>query len=225
MKTKTLALVLFLWAPIACMGAVISVDFQNLGDGLITRDLDNSLEWLDVSETVGISKNTALSLYAGDGFRLATASEVVALYVSAGIDEVLDFGYSLGGTPIPVVGTNTDYFNVTSATGTAAISDLRALMGWTPTSFNGNLWIHGYLADENANGSSFLARFIENGGSFAAHIQTNGDIWTNTVTHGSVGSFLVRNSASVPTPQGFFLLLVGLAGLSFNRKMARQGFH
>ncbi len=75
----------------AANAAVVSVDYQVAGDGLITRDLDNAMEWLDVSETVGVTANQAAALYGADGFRFATAAEVVTLFISAGIDEILDF--------------------------------------------------------------------------------------------------------------------------------------
>jgi acetyltransferase-like isoleucine patch superfamily enzyme len=68
-----------------------SRDWNSIGDGLITRDTDTGLDWLDVSYTDNRSYNDVFSaintpgneLY---GWRYATLEEVEALWINAGID-------------------------------------------------------------------------------------------------------------------------------------------
>lgn len=70
--------------------AVVSLDWKNAGDNLITRDLETGLDWLDLTETNNRSYNFVSSqLGAGgyfEGFRYATSAEVVALWSNFAID-------------------------------------------------------------------------------------------------------------------------------------------
>jgi hypothetical protein len=70
--------------------AIISVDWKTAGDGLITRDTVSGLDWLDLTETNGLTyEYVSGQLGAGgqfDGYRYATNSEAVALWANFGID-------------------------------------------------------------------------------------------------------------------------------------------
>ena len=218
MRIKSIALAIATLALSTSVNAlVMQADYLGVGDGLLTHDVDNSLEWLDVSATVGISSASALSLYSGASFRLATANELVSLFVSAGIDDVWD-----ESTRLSVVGSANTYNNVTSSAGIASAAELYGLLGGGVTNFNGNLWIHGYLADEDANGLSYLSRLMLAPSYARAHVQTNGDSWSATVTHSQIGSWLVRDSASVPEPSILALLSLGLVGIGFTRRKVRS---
>jgi hypothetical protein len=62
--------------------ALTEADLSAPGDGLITRDVDTGLDWLDVSATSGVSYasiSTGGGGWSALGFRHATASEVCAL--------------------------------------------------------------------------------------------------------------------------------------------------
>ena len=64
--------------------ALVSADLTAPGDGLITRDTVTGLEWLDVTETAGISYNGALTSSLIDlGFRYADNNEVTLLFNQA----------------------------------------------------------------------------------------------------------------------------------------------
>jgi hypothetical protein len=69
--------------------ALVSVDWKNAGDNLITRDTASGLDWLDLTETNNITRITILTLIDSgslDGWRYATSSEVVTLWDNFGID-------------------------------------------------------------------------------------------------------------------------------------------
>jgi hypothetical protein len=60
---------------------IIERDLLTLGDGLVTRDLDSSLDWLDVTLTQGLPLDQVLGGeggYIADGWRLATRPEFCA---------------------------------------------------------------------------------------------------------------------------------------------------
>ena len=67
---------------------IISVDWQTPGDNLITRDTDNSLEWLDLTVTTYRSYNDISSkLGSGqefDGWRYASSAEVGGFFDAFG---------------------------------------------------------------------------------------------------------------------------------------------
>jgi len=67
---------------------IISVDWNNAGDNLITRDLSTGLEWLDLTETAGLTYDFVSSNLGDsgffDGWAYASTSEVEAFFNSAG---------------------------------------------------------------------------------------------------------------------------------------------
>jgi hypothetical protein len=75
-------------------GALVSSDWQTVGDNLITRDTTSGLDWLDLTQTGNRSYNDVSSqLGAGGqfaGFRYATQAEVTALFSQFG----LPFGFT-----------------------------------------------------------------------------------------------------------------------------------
>ena len=68
--------------------ALISTDWQNVGDNFITQDTDSGLEWLDLTETVGMSYDqvTAQMATGGSlaGWSYATSSQISGFFDSAG---------------------------------------------------------------------------------------------------------------------------------------------
>lgn len=204
--------------------AVVEADYQSPGDGLITLDVDNGREWLDVTATVGVSVNQAVSIYAPEGFRLATTEEVIALFVSAGIDEILDFSTF---PPITVYGSydfeiTFDPNNVSSAAGQAAVANLMDLLGFTNEEFG---WLTGHLADEDGDGFHDLAR-LRKATAFsnaAAHTNSSGDAFVPDVPSEFHGSWLVRDAAVVPLPAAVWLFgaaLVSLVGVGRRRRQS-----
>ncbi len=71
---------------------LVSIDLSTQGDKLLTMDTKSRLEWLDITETAGLSYNQLLPQIAPGGsfdeFRLATSAEVSDLFAAAGITEI-----------------------------------------------------------------------------------------------------------------------------------------
>ncbi len=67
--------------------AVVSADWLATGDGLLTRDAANGLEWLDLTQTQGMSFNQALADTASGrrfaGFSIPTLDDLFGLYGEA----------------------------------------------------------------------------------------------------------------------------------------------
>jgi hypothetical protein len=90
-----------LWLSISAGATLIEVDLAASGDGLITRDTDTGLDWLDLNLTLNLSYDeVAADIGVGlpAGFRYATESEVIALFAGAGV-------------PVPSISDSTAYTN------------------------------------------------------------------------------------------------------------------
>lgn len=76
--------------PFTTKAALVNVDWKTPGDNLITRDTISGLEWLDLTETNHVSGDyVRTQLGSGgdfEGFYIASAGEVVSLWVNFGID-------------------------------------------------------------------------------------------------------------------------------------------
>jgi len=88
---------------------LISVDWHSAGDNLITRDTVSGLDWLDLTETAGLSYNYVQSqLGAGgayEGMRYAYYAEVIGL--------ITQFGLPIGS--FEVFSPERDLTNITNA--------------------------------------------------------------------------------------------------------------
>mgnify|MGYP006981182947 CR=1 FL=1 len=93
MKRIAVALLAFISFGNAQAG-LISTDYKNSGDGLLTLDTDTGYEWMDFSSTLSRSASDLYGLdgsnefsVGGDfeGFRYATFEEVTTMHSNAGI--------------------------------------------------------------------------------------------------------------------------------------------
>ena len=82
-KMKSLLIVLVLSFASISNAAIISIDDSVFGADSLTRDTETNLDWLDLTNTNGLSYGYVLSqLNAGglyDGYRYATLTEVQSL--------------------------------------------------------------------------------------------------------------------------------------------------
>jgi hypothetical protein len=197
---------------------IITSDYLNVNDGLLTQDANNNLEWLDVSLFTGmnLSTKTELTPYINDGFRLATASELLGLYVSSGVDNVISYE---NGIRTHLYGTdNSEFYNVLTTAGKSNLTSLFHMLRGDTNAYVGNSWIHGILVDENNNGNHYLGRLRIGVTTSAAHVNTNSDIWgTSNVSNGAVGAYMVREINSVPEPSTLAIFALGMIGLASRR--------
>ena len=73
---------------LASMGAnaeLISTDWKTTGDNLVTLDTETGIEWLDLTQTIGMSINEVEGLLNStfEGWRLPTVSEVTQMMMTA----------------------------------------------------------------------------------------------------------------------------------------------
>lgn len=202
------AALLFLALTLPANAALISVDWQSAGDGLLVRDTNTQLEWLKLTQTSGLSYAAVSSQFgAGGGFeglRYATNAEVVALFgdyfgislaagMSREVPAYLDPGVRLasetlgdgvsGGTD-EISGPNANY-RLVGLTGDLMMNGSRFALGavtrWSDTDY--------YTVKDP------LEFFDIYAGDFS---------WT--------GSYLVRTAAT-PLPAAAWLLGAGLMAL------------
>ena len=78
------------WMTLLAVSALLMAAGSALADlvdnGTTTTDTDTGLEWLDITETTGLSYNEVLAsdYVTNDGYRFATEAEVHQLYTNAG---------------------------------------------------------------------------------------------------------------------------------------------
>jgi hypothetical protein len=84
LKTTFIAVALLL-SVTSTQAALVETDWNNTGDGLATLDTDTGIEWLDLTQTDGMSINQAEGLTSStfSGWRLPTRAEVTQMMVNA----------------------------------------------------------------------------------------------------------------------------------------------
>lgn len=199
---------------LACLGfcgtvnaTLIERDLNAVGDGLITFDDESSLEWLDLTETVGLSVNEVLTgpLAAG-GWRHASLAETSALFLHGGAVELSGIQRSGNWEPANFLGSLLGITNPYSAS------------EWETNGF--------HAVGEPAPGSAWVAKVLRRQGETqGAMIDPEWLDRTVDQSSGEFGHFLVRLSpVSVSEPTTLALVCSGLAsiGLSVGRKVGRK---
>ncbi|MFK8031277.1 MAG: LamG-like jellyroll fold domain-containing protein [Gammaproteobacteria bacterium] len=77
--------------PPAPAQPVVVRDLFSAGDGLITYDSSTNLEWLDITETIGLSINNILNepnVWVPEGFTVATREQIIHFIQSLGVRDV-----------------------------------------------------------------------------------------------------------------------------------------
>jgi len=78
-----------MYNPSPLQASLVSQDWKTVGDQLITRDEGTNLEWLDLSVTKNRNFDQVWDLPRStnefDGFRIASATEVLQLFSAAGV--------------------------------------------------------------------------------------------------------------------------------------------
>ncbi len=204
----------------SAQASLIDSDLYGNGDRLITLDSATNLEWLDVTYTVGLTRQSVLAeMTAGgrfDGFRWATRREVEALLLNAGIP--LSFG-----------DPNNNYFGGA----VAHVAPFNTLFGHLGSFICGYSYgvpdpescsrIHGYTSTYELDGYFSpvvgISRNLNN--ERVGYIMAT-RLWENQWGD-DVGHYLVRESVSpVPAPPTFILMLTGLGLLGLTKRFGKE---
>lgn len=182
-----LSLALLLAAP---AGATL-IDLGN-----VTRDTDSGLEWLDLTETLGLSYGDVTSgpLFAA-GWRYPTDAEVYDLGLRAFDTDASAYRVENGGRSLIIR---------QQSEAAVGLMDLIGVTASNGEPFYGTLGI--FLEGEKGKYRTMHVAYDGGGGSmFALHFYT-------LVPNDRIGHTLVR--ASVPEPGAVLFLVIGLAGLA-----------
>ncbi len=214
-------------ATVPANAQVQSVDLSAPGDGLLTRDTVNNREWLDLTQTRGLSINAARAATrpggAYAGFRIARLNELVDFYAQAVGPVAVE---SNGNTPI---------FDFTDDERVAQRNFVN-LIGVTfsmdfSTSFD-PIGIRndaiGLLRTSAGTGDPRLVAgglffYFENPGNPSYSWFNDGFTSSRDYGDSNTGVFLVRNIGGVPEPTTWAMMIggFGLIGGAMRRQQQR----
>lgn len=172
--------------------ALLSVDDSVFGAGSVTLDTATNLEWLDMSKSYGNTRSYLQSSFGEggtfEGWRYATADEVIALIQNAGI--------AIG-----------QYLTADQVSFTA-ITDFCLLMDTTTSSQSG----YSQMSSQLSIGEKYGLDMVIYGGTYT---YSTGNLGGSVGTSSTISSWLVRDAqaSSVPIPGAVWLLGSGLMGL------------
>jgi hypothetical protein len=178
--------------------ALVSKDWKDTGDNLITRDTVSGLEWLDMTETNDMSYNfVSLQLDVGgqfEGWRYASSEEVIILWGNFGINLA---GSGLGSSVGLNTGiiTATDFFGDTSA-----------------EYYSLNTGSAGLVSNSPAAGEHIAMGAYYNQPTNTSYYYQDSIIFGDDTHYLYYGSYLVQTSP-VPVPTAAWLFGSGLIGL------------
>ena len=195
------------------VAAVISVDWQSVNDGLITRDTSSGLDWLDLTLTNEASyRDTLTQLQAGEqfyGWRYATNAEVIALWSNFGVD------LSSAATGIAYGFDST-------------VDNASYMLGNTLCEYNCNLFPFGTLGltgdayDDAPNSRSLIGAYAFKPAYSTAYLTDGNYYMSDFDSAAHTGSYLVQTSP-IPVPAALWLFgsgLIGMAGIARRKKPA-----
>ena len=184
---------------------------SNAGDGVITRDTETGLEWLDVTRTAGMTYNEVNAWLAPGGlyedWRRASNEEALALWSAFSID-------LSPGAPSSATGWNQNVVNIASYLGnTSNHSDYpQMLLGVTNSTSTS-----GYLYEVGA----WIRRDSLYADPVTTYVTLHSTLHDNNVRNDNVGTYLVREVSAVPIPAAIWLFgsgLIGLVGFARRKK-------
>ena len=194
---------------------IMTGDYENAGDGLITIDSDTGLEWLNWTVTTNLSYNDMLTeLGAGgsyEGWRHATREEV--RIVANNIDQ------SLIADPLAPI-----YYHVRQDAG-AAVNNINSYLGFTNPVSPTNKFSLALTSDTYTRASDgALFQLATVTGANTHSVLRQDYTYLQHVEHYYLGHALVR-LAAVPEPTSLMCWLgLGLVGLTRRRRNRDRRF-
>jgi hypothetical protein len=186
-----------LWCSSA-QAALIVIDLLTPGDGLVTRDTDTNLDWLDPTETELLSFDdvrAGVDGWISDGWRHATTSEICDLMPKLG----------LGPSPCPGGTPNVPGNQVQTH---------HDLLGITDSS-DSFVSVSGYFDDGDSSNRVGIAQALYRARSDVSVVGIAADVYSPFQHQVGIGNFLVQ---PVPEPSTLLLVGGGLAALSRARR-------
>jgi hypothetical protein len=198
--------------------AVVAADWKMAGDGLVTRDVTNGREWLDLTQTTGLTVGQAIAQTGAgarlESWRLANMDELFSLYASA------------VGPVTPSSNGNTPISNFSPA----ELSSLRNLVDLIGVTFtlpgrNDSIGLIGHSAAQASEPNQAAGYF------FYQLDGTGGFAWFNegftlpSYSDSSTGVYLIRNIAgnAVPEPASWMMMISGFGLLGAAARRHRRG--
>lgn len=208
-KSHLVMVLLLISASFSSHGALIKTDYM-AGDGLAVTDTTQGLKWLNLTLTDGLTRVDALAAFSG--YRMATESEVAALFYELFVTARADFG----------AGANLMRFYVADPAWTATLAEsdrYRDLFGETFLLTDGSYaQSYGTYANDDGNWrmSGVLFRqddrlpVFNDYGSTCPNIAFDACAWNGS---SSYGVFLVTDAAEpkdVSEPSVALILMLGM---------------
>jgi len=190
---------------------LIEVDYEGIAgaDTAITFDTNTGLEWLDLTETNGISYSNMLTLLGSgqqyEGWRYANYGEVAAIFDYFSLRSYANGGHAL----------------VQGSTEDIAIESFTQLFGDTVGEYGNYYGVLGILVDDLATPVARRGVYISGGinGTYTYNQTSINACCSHLATDIRMyfGSYLVRDAQSVPEPSTLAIFALGVIGLASRR--------
>jgi hypothetical protein len=215
-------------ASMSASAQLIPTDWKNTGDKLATLDESTGIEWLDLTQTDGMSIDTAESLLSSrfEGWRLPTRSEVTQLMVNAFPSEKNRVQGS-GGWSITNTTTDNEVDNFRLLFGTTQVSSTTDYTYGQFKNDPGGQYsvLHSGVADRRDNDyvALYSNRNITNDTSYSnsyysVYLVSDGGTTQSSLNDPSINANNANAPSSVPLPATAALLGLGLLGFGARRK-------
>ncbi|MFQ3188913.1 MAG: hypothetical protein ACI936_000033 [Paraglaciecola sp.] len=215
-------------ASMSASAQLIPTDWKNTGDKLATLDESTGIEWLDLTQTDGMSIDTAESYLSSrfEGWRLPTRSEVTQLMVNAFPSEASNVQNSGG-------------WGKTNTTTDNEADNFQLLFGTTQVSSNYDYTRGMFKNDPGGDYSVLYSGVADRKSDDYVALYSNANVTNDTsYSHSYYGVYLVSDGgttqsslndpslnannanapSSVPLPATAALLGLGLLGFGARRK-------